>query len=369
MERLGYHSYRAKGIVARNTRAQKRHEPVGEAARVEAVLQLASELLRIVPEKDCADASVRTRDEYGAERALADCKADGHSRTGVAKARRSHAEHPRRLFIEAAAGIKPRTIDRLGDGATLAKGLAGVGAALIGLYVAWQVQRGEAREQVALAAALQLRRAAALLDEEGWTPNNHYHSFLLKRVPRNCDNALEVGCGTGTFARQLAARCRQVIGLDLSSEMIRVARSRSSQFDNVDFQLADAMTWTFPQSNFDFICSIATLHHLDPRELLMKMKDALKPRGVLVVLDLVQSNGLVERMFDVIGLGVSSSLRLIHNGRLQPPPEVRRAWEQHGKHDSYYTISQIRSIADELLPGASVTRHLLWRYTLVYQKP
>ena len=209
----------------------------------------------------------------------------------------------------------------------------------------------------------------ALLDDEGWTANNHYHDFLLKHVPARCENALEIGCGTGAFARQLAERCQRLIGIDLSAEMIRVARSRSSRIENVEFELADAMSWSFPQSHFDFICSIATLHHVEQRELLPKIKAALRAGGVLVLLDLVASSGLKERMLDVIGLGVSSGLRLIHNGRLQPPPEVRKAWEQHGKHDHYSTIKQMRALADEILPGASVKRHLLWRYTLVYRKP
>jgi ubiquinone/menaquinone biosynthesis C-methylase UbiE len=209
----------------------------------------------------------------------------------------------------------------------------------------------------------------ALLDDEGWTANNHHHNFLLKRVPQNCENALEIGCGTGSFARRLAKCCRRVVALDLSPEMIRVARSRSSQFDNLEFHLADAMTWDFPESRFDYVCSIATLHHLQQRELLVKMKDALKPGGVLVVLDLVESNSLAERILDVIALGVSGGLRLIHNGRLKPPAEVRKAWEQHGQHDSYLTASQMRALADEILSGSSVRRHLLWRYTLVYQKP
>jgi SAM-dependent methyltransferase len=159
------------------------------------------------------------------------------------------------------------------------------------------------------------------------------------------------------------------VAIDLSSEMIRVARPRSSQFENLEFELADVMTWDFPQSHFDCIFSIATLHHLDQHELLPKIKDALRPRGVLVILDLVESNGLTERMLDVVALGVSPSLRLIHNGRLKPPREVRKAWEQHGKHDHYSTIKQMRALANEMLPGASVKRHLLWRYTLVYQKP
>jgi len=132
--------------------------------------------------------------------------------------------------------------------------------------------------------------------------------------------------------------------------------------------LADAMKWDFPESHFDFICSIATLHHVQQRELFVKMKDALKPRGVLVVLDLVESSSLVEWMSDVVALGVSVSLRLIHNGRLKPPREVRKAWEQHGKHDSYSTMGEMRSLADTILPGSRITRHLLWRYSLVYQK-
>ena len=137
----------------------------------------------------------------------------------------------------------------------------------------------------------------------------------------------------GSVCQALAKRCKRVVGLDLSSEMIRVARSRSTQFQNLEFQLADVMTWNFPHSHFDFVCSIATLHHLEQRELLLKIKDALKPRGVLVVLDLVQSDSLTERICDVVALGVSGGLRLIHNGRLKPPAEVRKAWEQHGKHD------------------------------------
>jgi len=209
----------------------------------------------------------------------------------------------------------------------------------------------------------------ARLDEEGWTANNHYHNSLLKHVPSNCGNALEIGCGTGAFARDLARVCTRVTALDLSSEMIRIARARSAQFGNLEFQLADAMTWNFPHSHFDFVCSIATLHHLQQRQLFVKMRETLKPGGVLVVLDLVQSNNLFERMLDGVALGVSASLRLIHNGRLQPPAQVRKAWEQHGKHDSYSTIRQMRALAEEILPGATVRRCLLWRYSLVYRKP
>jgi ubiquinone/menaquinone biosynthesis C-methylase UbiE len=207
----------------------------------------------------------------------------------------------------------------------------------------------------------------ALLDEEGWTANNHYHDLLLRYLPPNCEIALEIGCGTGAFARRLAENCKHVVALDLSSEMIRVARSRSTRFGNLEFQMADATTWNFPKSHFDFICSIATLHHLNQRELLPRLRESLKPGGILAVLDLVESSSWIERFMDVVALGVSGSLRLIHNGRLKPPAEVRKAWEQHGKHDHYSTVNDMRALAIETLPGATVKRRLLWRYTLVYK--
>ncbi len=118
----------------------------------------------------------------------------------------------------------------------------------------------------------------ALLDEDGWTSNNHYHNFLLRNVPENCVDALEIGCGTGAFSRRLAEVSKHVVALDLSPEMIRVARSRSKQFPNIDFQLVDAMSWDFPAAHFDCISTIATLHHLPQRELLLKAKRSFETR-------------------------------------------------------------------------------------------
>lgn len=216
----------------------------------------------------------------------------------------------------------------------------------------------------------------ALLDSGGWTQNNHYHDFLLRHVPQDCTHALEIGCGTGAFSRRLAQRAQGVTAIDLSSEMIRVARSRSNHFSNLDFEVADLMLRDFPAEHFDCIATIATLHHLPLRPALLKLIETLRPGGVLLVLDLFESesnllklNGVRDAMLNAVAAGVSVSLRLIHNGRLKPPREVRAAWEEHGKTDSYATLDQIRTLTAEIAPGAKVTRHLLWRYSLIWQKP
>ncbi len=74
-----------------------------------------------------------------------------------------------------------------------------------------------------------------------WNHNNHYHEFLLRQLPAHCDSALEVGCGTGAFARLLAARADRVLALDLSPEMLRLARERSAAFPQIEYVQADVM--------------------------------------------------------------------------------------------------------------------------------
>ena len=128
----------------------------------------------------------------------------------------------------------------------------------------------------------------ALVSPDGATHNDHYPNFLLRYLPANCLEALDIGCGTGSFARRLAERSQHVVALDLSPEMISRARERSANLPNIDFKLADVRSWVLVEESFDCIASIATLHHLPIEEMLVKMKAALKPGGVLLILDLFE---------------------------------------------------------------------------------
>jgi len=208
----------------------------------------------------------------------------------------------------------------------------------------------------------------ALVSEDGATHNDHYHNFLLRHLPSNCHDVLEIGCGTGAFARRLAERSEHVLAIDLSPEMIRLARERSAQFPNIEFQLADVRELPFPIASFDCIASIATLHHLPFPEILLKMKAALKPGGALLVLDLFEPAGLTDSLVNLLALPVSATLRLINYGRLLPRREERDAWTAHARQDIYPTMSQVHALCDRILPGAKIKKHLLWRYSIVWRK-
>ena len=212
---------------------------------------------------------------------------------------------------------------------------------------------------------------------DGGLQNDHYHNFLLRHLPSSCHQALEIGCGTGAFARQLARHSQHVLALDLSPEMIRLARDRSTKFPNIDFQVADVLDRSLPVEHFDCIASIATLHHLPLAEMFSKMKAALKPGGVLLVLDLFEpahlsdsvAAGLSDSLLNLLAIPVSVSLRFIHQRRLLPRREVRDAWAAHERHDIYPTMTEVRALCADILPGAKIRKHLLWRYSIVWQKP
>lgn len=208
----------------------------------------------------------------------------------------------------------------------------------------------------------------ALLSGEGWDHSSHYHGFLARHIPAPCREALDIGCGTGAFSRLLAKYSERVLALDLSPNMVAFAEDRSAHLPNIDFRVADFMTLELPAEKFDCIATIATLHHLPVAEALPKIKGALKPGGVLLVLDLFQAEGLSDALAGALAVPLSLGLRLVRRGRLRPPREVRRAWDEHGRHDSYLTMGRVREVCAEMLPGALVTRHLLWRYSIVWKK-
>jgi len=150
--------------------------------------------------------------------------------------------------------------------------------------------------------------------------------------------------------------------------MIRIARAHSEHLPNIEYQIADVMSFDLPPEHFDCIASIATLHHLPMREIILRMKAALKPGGVLLVLDLFEPGGVIDALLNPLAVSVSVTLRLIHHGRLRPRREARAAWAAHEAHDLYPTMKDVRALCAEILPGAKVRKHLLWRYSIIWQK-
>ena len=96
---------------------------------------------------------------------------------------------------------------------------------------------------------------------------------------------LDLGCGDGAFAIELARRGAQVVGIDASSSMIEAARRRSSaERVDVDFYQARADAIPFAEGSFDAVVAITILCFVrDAAPEFKEIGRVLRPGGRLVI--------------------------------------------------------------------------------------
>ncbi|HMH03549.1 MAG TPA: class I SAM-dependent methyltransferase [Candidatus Udaeobacter sp.] len=93
---------------------------------------------------------------------------------------------------------------------------------------------------------------------------------------------LELGCGTGSFTRELARSGADVVAIDVSPELLEMAKANCSA-PNVQYQIQNAYALTYSDATFDSVVGSSVLHHLEIEEALRKIYRVLKPRGTILL--------------------------------------------------------------------------------------
>ena len=106
------------------------------------------------------------------------------------------------------------------------------------------------------------------------------------------DAVLDVGCGTGTLAMEVArrvGRAGRVAGVDPGTEQIARARAKAARRHvPIEFQIGVIEQLPFPDQTFDVVFSTLMMHHLPAdlkRQGLAEIARVLKPGGRLVIAD------------------------------------------------------------------------------------
>jgi ubiquinone/menaquinone biosynthesis C-methylase UbiE len=101
-------------------------------------------------------------------------------------------------------------------------------------------------------------------------------------------SVLDVGCGTGSITAGIARAVEpdgHVVGIDRDERLLDLARTEHAMLPNLQFACGDATTLTF-RGQFDIVTAARTLQWIaEPAVALSRMKDVLKPKGILVILD------------------------------------------------------------------------------------
>ncbi|MEV7549587.1 class I SAM-dependent methyltransferase [Amycolatopsis sp. NPDC089917] len=202
----------------------------------------------------------------------------------------------------------------------------------------------------------------------GFNHNDHYHPLLLDQLPPGPGVALDVGCGSGRFARRLAATGMHVEAIDRSGAMIDLAGAAGSPGPGtISYRQADVAAEKLPEGAYDFISCLASLHHV-PFGTVTRLRDALVPGGVLAVLGLGRPSTPADFVRGLVASPVNALARVVVyagdrlNGGVDPLPAAP-------VQESFPPMNRIRRDAARLLPGSKIRNLLFYRYLLVYRRP
>lgn len=104
------------------------------------------------------------------------------------------------------------------------------------------------------------------------------------------ERVLDLGTGAGHTAFAFARRAAEVVGLDVTPEMVAVARDQAVKLGaaNVRFEEGDAEALPFEDASFDIVASRHSAHHFaDPIVALREARRVLRPGGHFLLVDVV----------------------------------------------------------------------------------
>jgi SAM-dependent methyltransferase len=199
-----------------------------------------------------------------------------------------------------------------------------------------------------LAARLDAYRAGLeALDFFDQEMRPHNERLRASAAIRPGERVLDVGCGAGQTSLDAARAGGQVLGVDVSEQMLERARVRAAGVDNVEFVLGDAQTHPFERASFDVAISrCGLMFFADPDAALRNIAAALRPGGRLA--------GLIWQRYEdnewATALGVSRD-----PFSLGDPEATRALLERAG-----FREVRFESVEDRVFYGADVDAAYDW---------
>lgn len=120
---------------------------------------------------------------------------------------------------------------------------------------------------------------ASLYDGKHAFVSQYGNSLVQLLAPKEGERILDLGCGTGDLAITLFEGGAEVVGVDKSENMVKLA---TIKYPQIPFTVQDATQLTY-QNEFDAVFSNATLHWVHPpKEAVQCIYESLKQGGRMV---------------------------------------------------------------------------------------
>ena len=148
----------------------------------------------------------------------------------------------------------------------------------------------------------QFTRQAVPFSEIHAGDGGEVHQLLIRTAGITADDeVLDVACGPGLVACEVAKVARHVTGIDLTPAMIEQARGRQQSFGlaNLTWVQGDAQPLPFPDASFSRVITRYSFHHFtDPRGVFAEMLRVCKPGGRVTVCDVFTTSAGQAELYD-----------------------------------------------------------------------
>ena len=143
------------------------------------------------------------------------------------------------------------------------------------------------------------RQAPTFAQDDSFFASEALSRWILRTVSlEGIDVALEVACGASHFGEVIAKQVRQVVGIDLTPEMLATGQARLAErgVGNVLLQTGDVTELPFLDGSFDLVFCRFAVHHFDrPERAIAEMVRVCRPGGRVAIVDMVSRPELNER--------------------------------------------------------------------------
>lgn len=176
---------------------------------------------------------------------------------------------------------------------------------------------------------------------------------LQHLAARGGGDILDVGCGTGTLTRAIAARLAdqrpsRVTGIDAATRMIAVARRKAAGQGNLMFEAALAEALPFADASFDHAVSTMFFHHINAELKVRSLNEiwrTLRPGGSLLIADVAPPTSWFGSVCAWSGylLFQQDEIRENIKGVLEDcfPRSPFRAWRRQAHYGGYISVYQL----------------------------
>ncbi len=125
---------------------------------------------------------------------------------------------------------------------------------------------------------------AKAYNQLGWATSSEYEKRYLDAAAfQKTDKVLDAGCGTGIITKLIAPHVTEIVGLDISQDML--VQTQKDAGPNETYVLGDMTAMPFLDASFDKVSARMVLHHLMEKAQVGVNESyrVLKPGGEIIV--------------------------------------------------------------------------------------